>query len=394
MTLGLKSPRYVVSNSSPICTQACYASSYLQVRNPVIPGAYELLYTQGGTFPREFPDSDPRGRTSDPIKLSVRYPGETSWKPYNAPYYPHSGTNIVISGFTFPWMWDREYCTSHMPESYIGAVGGPYVYQDDNAIFHCWFTATVGDPYMTTARQFTIYHAISHNGADWTLINYGRKHSNIAVKYAALWFGDFVPAQKYPGERGITSITFVPQTSGFQYIYIQVWTDSNAKNGLLRIYPGGGPDIWAGNVPGKKEWEPIINGEIPDWFIASEWTAGNVFPWIIEQIVETPDTLAKLDPDAGQFTMLSSPDGKAIWYAYSNDAIHWKPAKEVAGSRDMAFNIGSPRLDKSGDLWHFSTVDKGLFTGDPSLAKTPVCGDNIFGGSFICEAEAVYEKNA
>lgn len=373
------------------CSQAVYAGSYLQDDKPVIPGAYELLYTQGDpidepSFPRydpNMPYTDPN-RGADRIRLWIRRPAR-DWEPYNIGVFPHQDTNVIVSNhMSFRWMWsDREDFLAKNQETYIGATASPSVIKIGDT-YHMYFCGTTGDPHATTARQFTLYH-ISSQRPDFlgALVSRDtpRDHSNIAVQNAELWFGDFIPAEKYPSERGITTVSAL--VDNYLYLLIQVWTEVGGltvKNGLIRLSLSP-PDrsssvqdyeIWKVD----NTWEPVINGRLPDWYTTSDWTTGNPFMWVVEQILLTPYPYRKF----GKYMLVASPSG-VPWVAFSDNLTAWGAPMQVPMEHDMF--VRSPRLIKNGDRWIFNTNDPLVLFGDAAALG---CGDQ-FRGQVMCEAD-------
>jgi hypothetical protein len=392
-----------------------YSPCYVSVRDPLVPGLYEMMYTQGGTFPREIPDNDPRGGMSDPTKVWWRPAGGLVWHPYTIYSFPHFGGGVIADNSVHPWQRDREFMKRH-PECWVGSFGAPCVYRDQNGLFHMWRPATVGDPAMTTKRNFVIYHYVSPNGLDWSLVHYQRRHPNVAVQAAALWCGEFTGARDYPSERGLTSVWAVPvpavnRNEGTVRLFVQCWFGGDGpkvqKNALITMVDRWGM-LWSGNAGIGREWDTLDNGQVPDWFYLAEqkpfedrWTVGNMHAQIIEQFIEPPGELGKL----GRYMLVAVPgDGQTpglpVQVAFTDDLVHTKSFigpndekvswLEIEGTRGLALNIGTPRIDRdatgsTGVVLRFWTSDAGLITSDKSRRMQPLKSGESFGGAHVCE---------
>jgi hypothetical protein len=394
LALEIGPPTLAVKNPGDVRSQACYYGNYLAVNN-IFPGVTELMLTQGGTFPREWPDADPRGHVTDPLKLWARWPGGV-WQSIDIEHEPFNGgsvvtNNVALTGYRlFDFMRDTTFIAAH-PECWLGTTAHPSMYFDEqDGLIHCWFTGTVADPHMNAQRQFTAFEATSHNALDWTPVNYHRNHSNLLVQHAALWSGDFVVAQNHPGERGIGRVTALP-TTDFLYLFFQYFFGPDPaiaapnKDGIARRRrgdPNAEFEIWLHG----DEWVPATNGELPRAYTSSAPFEGMAFSWNIDHVIFTPPQLR--DEPGGDLTLISSPDGLALHHARNKvgtDPTSWHPPVEVKGSRGLVRNYLGPKLVKDGTLWVFGTVDAGVAFGDPSRRGESVA-DQIFGGSVMATA--------
>jgi len=398
--LEVKSVRQVAANTgAPVCDQTLYAPSYLADENPVIPDAYETLLTQGDTIiKRSFPLGDPNFPWSDPnkgadrIRLSIRKPGG-EWEPFIIEQYPHQRTNVVIGNhMTFPWMRlspaSEEFLAKH-PESYIGATASPSHFKVGNK-YHCLFTATVGDPHVTTSRLFVLYWATSPNCWQWSLRDMGRESSNIALHYAAAYFGTPEPRSHWDSALGINTVSAI-YDAPYLYAMIQIQTERGQKNGLLRCKDlGTSFEIWRQG----ETWEPVTDGRLPSWFAFDETLGvnrnvgrGNPHAHIIAQITFAPSALSDK-----RYMLVASPDGKSFEVAYSDNLTEWSGtetiASKVKGLADGSgyqWQIKDPRF--IGDRFIFATNDAGVLSGDASQHGATGCGTDPFHGCVIAEAK-------
>lgn len=377
----------IVSNTSvPVCQQTLYAPAYLNDPEPKIPGAYEVMLTQGDTiFAPSFPKYDPDYPLSDPnkgvdrIRLWIRRPAQ-KWEPYNIEKWPHQRTNVVIGNhMTFPWMQLEGYLLS-FPEDFIGATAGPTLYKDSSGNYHCWFSATAGDLYLTTKRQFVLYHAISKNLIDWRLVYHGNKSEFLAFRYSALWYGELIPAKDYDSAQGISSATVLLDTD-YVYLVIGNWRFGVQKNGLIRYSDSVGFEIWKSDSEG---WEVIINGQLPAWFTKGAWDIGNPFPHIISHITLAPNWLTNK-----KYMLVSVPDGTFIEVAFSDDLIHWEGIEVVesklkgfADGTGYKYQIKDPRW--TGESFLVSTNDLGVLD-DIGPYGTMGCLSDPYHGCVIAE---------
>lgn len=381
-------------------------------------GDRELLYSQGGWYPDSmFPEdaATPReflskfDRSGDPICVWERPVGGIDFSFVCVAVHAHSPD-------VFPWMTDEAFLRAH-PESYIGSTGGPCVYKDRDGLFHMWFAATVAaigaDPsrlddanYMANhtpteardSRQFTIRHAVSDDGIHWRRRSHNRKHENVALRDAALYFGRFEVREHWGvgGECGVSSVWTVPGRV-MNALIVQCFfggenpTGDNQKNGLV-IY-NQSEDVWSQWA--RDRVAPLIpNGEIADWYTKSQWTVGNPFAHIIDAVIAMPEPVAKARAAAGlpvgAFIATAVPGG-APEIAISDDEqmplTAWaKFGPEPIGLPFAIAGITNFRLSDDGARCWFSSNDAYLTRG----GEHGTSGSDLFGASDIYEADVIW----